>query len=677
MSKYKSIFTFAFLVLFLFSTTGESQTSSLQDIGEKAVAKGLPEMVIYTAKEILTLDPLKPKTEAVAVVGDRILATGTLAELKTAAGNQEFTVDETFSDQVMVPGFIAQHDHPVLTALTMASEILAIENWVLPAKTVPAVKNKDDFFERMIVAEKSLSNPTEPLVTWGYHPSFFGKLTRSELDQISMTRPIVVWARSCHELILNSAALKAGGVTQELVSNWNASQKDQSNYAEGHFWEQGMFAVLSTRIATMIATPEKLQSGLELARDYMHAKGITFGNEPGGILVKPIQDGVNQVFSQPSMPFRWTFMVDGKTMMDKYDNDAQVIAESENLSGWYNGMTSQSPKAVKLFSDGAIYSQLMQLREPYLDGHKGEWMTDLDVFQRAFRVYWEAGYQIHIHVNGDAGLDRLLNTLETNLRRHPRHDHRTTVVHFAVSGKDQVERIQRLGCIVSANPYYVRALADNYSRVGLGPKRADQMVRMGDVERAGISYSFHSDMPMAPADPLFLMWCGVNRITTSGRVAGENQRISREGALRAVTLDAAFSLRMEKEIGSIVTGKLANFTILNKNPVTCDSIEIKDIAVWGTVHEGRLLPISRKANKASIGLSTDSDSKKLARVRRLNARQLRRIASTQQNTSDGNTSRGLLDLIGINQQVTHPTARGCTCGSPLVHALVKALQENM
>ncbi len=157
-------------------------------------------------------------------------------------------------------------------------------------------------------------------------------------------------------------------------------------------------------------------------------------------------------------------MVDGKTMADKYKDDAQVIEESERLKSWYVGMTSQSPKMVKLFSDGAIYSQLMQVREPYLDGHKGEWMTDLDVFQRAFRIYWDAGYQIHIHVNGDAGLDRLLNTLEENLRRNPRYDHRTTIVHFAVSAKDQVDRIKKLGCVVSANSYYVRALADNYSR---------------------------------------------------------------------------------------------------------------------------------------------------------------------------------------------------------------------
>ena len=157
------------------------QSPTLQDIGGRASEITLPEIKIYTAKEIVTLDPAKPTAQAVAVVGDRILATGTLAELKTAAGDQKYSIDNTFVDKVIVPGFVAQHDHPVLTALTMASEVLSIEDWVLPSGTIPAVKDKDDFFKRLIAAEKRLKDPSEPLVTWGYHPSFFGKLTRAEL----------------------------------------------------------------------------------------------------------------------------------------------------------------------------------------------------------------------------------------------------------------------------------------------------------------------------------------------------------------------------------------------------------------------------------------------------------------------------------------------------------------
>jgi predicted amidohydrolase YtcJ len=121
---------------------------------------------------------------------------------------------------------------------------------------------------------------------------------------------------------------------------------------------------------------------------------------------------------------------------------------------------------------------------------------------------------------------------------------------------------------------------------------------MGDVERAGISYSFHSDMPMAPGQPLFLMWTAVNRVTNDGNVRGPEQRVSRVGALKAVTLDAAYSLRLEKDVGSIVTGKLANFTILGDNPVTVDPMMIKDIKIWGTVQEGRVLPVNYEGSTA-------------------------------------------------------------------------------
>jgi predicted amidohydrolase YtcJ len=227
-------------------------------------------------------------------------------------------------------------------------------------------------------------------------------------------------------------------------------------------------------------------------------------------------------------------------------------------------------------------------------------MMDLDAFERAFRLYWDADYQLHIHVNGDAGLDRVLNTLEANLRRNPRYDHRTTIVHFAVSAPDQVGRIKSLGAIVSANPYYVTALADKYGEVGLGPERADQMVRLGDLQRSDISYSLHSDMPMAPADPLFLMWCAVNRMTASGRVAGEDLRVTPEGALRGVTINAAYSVKLDHEVGTLEPGKRANITVLSDNPLAIDSLEIKDIEVRGTIMEGRKLPAGQAKKKAAL-----------------------------------------------------------------------------
>lgn len=572
-----------------------SECMTLQDVscGDRT---SLPGATIYVAREVVTLDPDKPSAGAVAVVGDRILAVGSLKDLKAAAGEQPYEVDETFADKVIVPGFIAQHDHPLLSGLTMTSEIIAIEDWVLPSGTVPAALSPEAYMQRLVAANAGLSDPGETLVTWGYHQLFHGNLTRADLDRVSSSRPIIVWHRSAHEFIVNTRALEVLGIDAAFVAAMPESAQAQSNLEEGHFWEAGMFGVLPN-VLPAIATPERLQRGLEFVVQYYHANGVTLGSEPGGLYSKALQDAQNAVLSKPDTPFRYYFIPDGKSIHAAFPDT--TITETEKTLEWGQGMTSMMPRTIKLFADGAVYSQFMQLREPYLDGHHGEWIMQPEVFANAFRIYWDAGYQIHVHVTGDAGLDMVLDTLEANMRRYPRYDHRTVLIHFAVSGKDQVARIKRLGAIVSGNPYYVVALADKYGRYGLGPERADAMVRMGDIERTGISYSYHADMPMAPSQPLFLMHSAVNRTTVSGRVAGREQRNTREGALRAVTLEAAYSLGLEDQVGSIEPGKLASFTVLAENPLTVAATSLKDIPVWGTLHEGRKLPVRQRDTAAT------------------------------------------------------------------------------
>ena len=249
---------------------------------------------------------------------------------------------------------------------------------------------------------------------------------------------------------------------------------------------------------------------------------------------------------------------------------------------------------VKLFADGAMISQLMQMKGGYTDGHKGEWIATPQELRAATKLYWDAGYQIHIHVNGDLGLDVVLDAIERCMRENPRYDHRTVLVHFANSTEEQVARIARLGMHRQRQPVLRDGLRRPLCRGGPGA-RASQCD--GASGLAGAHGAFRSrSIPTCPwARPGRSTSHGVpvNRMTGSGRVAGKEQRITVEQALRAVTLDAAYSWRMEQEMGSIAPGKVANFTVLEEDPLAVDPMKLKDIPIWGTVFEGTVHPVRK------------------------------------------------------------------------------------
>ena len=189
----RSLITLTVLALPL---AASAQESSLQDLGDALVAP-TPPAVIYSAQEIVTLDPARPSVAAVAVAGDRILATGSLDQVRTALGRRPYRLDASFADQVIVPGLIAQHDHPLLAGLTMTSEIIAIEDWVLPQGTAKAARNRSDYLQRLQAANDRMRDPNALLLTWGFHQYFHGQLRKADLDAIRSTELRVNGSTAC------------------------------------------------------------------------------------------------------------------------------------------------------------------------------------------------------------------------------------------------------------------------------------------------------------------------------------------------------------------------------------------------------------------------------------------------------------------------------------------------
>jgi len=549
---------------------------------------------IFVAKKIITMERDNPTATAVAVAGDRIIAAGSLDEAKAALAARPFRIDETFADKVLTPGLIDQHLHPVLGALTLAIEVIAPEDWVLPGRTFEAAATPEAYRARLKAAEAQLSKPDEWLLSWGYQPLWHGKLSRADLNVMGKMRPIAVWHRSCHEFFLNDAAIAALGLTEEATKG-KGEWSEQVDFANGHFWEGGLNFMMGPMLK-VLATPERMSFGLRQMVAYLHANGVTAYNEPGAIYTPDMWVLYEEILGAPGTPMYTTFLADGRGIPDRVGLAKALAAVEAQIAVAPPGPGKKLmffPKQIKFFADGAIVSQAMQMKDGYLDGHHGEWIMPPEQLEERARLFWNAGYQVHIHVNGDLGLDVVLGILEKLMAENPRADHRTVIVHFANSNEEQIGRIARLGAIVSANPYYPVGFADKYGEFGLGPQRADAMVRSNSVLKNAIPLSFHSDLPIAPASPLNFIWCAVNRMTPSGRVAGPEQRIGVDDALRAVTIEAAYSWRQEDKIGSIAPGKIANFTVLEQDPYAVDPMTLKDIPVWGTVFEGALYPVAQ------------------------------------------------------------------------------------
>jgi len=539
---------------------------------------------IFLAKDLITLDDRFLDANAFVIQDDKILSVGHLKNLLKIY--PEVQIDQTFKDDVIVPGFIEHHIHPLLAAITMNSSIVAIDDWIVPGQVSKGVRERKAYLERLINIESKSGEAKNPLISWGFHHYFHGNLDRHDLDLISRERPILIIHRSFHEFILNSKALEFFNISEKDIAHLNEYDRKLADLEKGHFSERGLIAVMP-KIMEYLATPERIIKGLQTTEDYIQQNGITLIGNPGSMYDPKIQQVKNYVFGDIDTPFRSFYIPSALYMLENMKIEDLLDETIKHLS-WGAGKVQFLPKHIKLFSDGAMYSQNMVLRDGYLDGHQGIWLMEGEVFKQTFQLYWDAGYQIHVHQNGDGGLDRILDVLDENIKRNPRKDHRTTIVHFGYSAKDQIERMKTLGVIVSANPYYVYVLSELYSRKGVGFERSQQMVRLGDVDAADIPISLHSDMPMAPASPLVLMHSAVNRINYANKVAGPNQRISAITALKGVTLNSAYTMGLEDDYGSISPGKYANFTILSHNPLTIDPLLIKDIEIKGTAVEGRL-----------------------------------------------------------------------------------------
>ena len=547
------------------------------------------EVTIYTAALIRTMEPALPEATAVAVQDGRIVAVGTLDDMEPVLRIRGGKVDRRFESRILVPGFIDPHVHPTLPAILTQFPFLAPDDWTLPTGEFPGATTPKAYKSRLQALAAQHNDPSTPFIAWGYHPLWHGEVWRDDLNTWFGDQPVMIWHRSFHEIIGNDAAWDMLGVTPE-----DAALTPEANWDKGHFYEGGLKAVVGK--LSFLFEPARCSKGMQNFLEMMHQSGVTTALDMGtGVFGDPIREinGIRAVAEAYPVPSRIILTPIILDFMARQVPPEAALAEVKSWQASSSGRVTVG-NHFKLMLDGAIFSGLSQFGAPgYLDGHEGVWMAPRKVTHDYARTFWDAGFQLHAHANGDAAAGWFIDLLETLLRESPRSDHRMTLEHFAYSTEDQTRQLKTLGALVSANPYYHYILSELYAENWLGKDRAGQMVRLGSLERAGIPTGLHSDSPMAPLSPLTLIWAASARETIGGTPGIASEALSRAQALRGVTIDAAWILGMEDDLGSIRAGKIADFTVLDEDPMTAPDEKLRDIKVIGTVFAGRSYPVSK------------------------------------------------------------------------------------
>lgn len=538
---------------------------------------------IYFGGDILTMESDSASyVEAVAVRNGKILFIGSKVDAEKYKGDSTEMMD--LKGKTMMPGFVEPHVHPSIAASILPNEIIAPYDWVLPTETKKGVIGHDPYIQALTESVQKNAKVEEVYWVWGYHQLWHGDLSREMLNKISRDKPIAVLHRSFHEVFLNDKAIE---VMQIKEADFKGNP--QVDWKKGHFFEGGWLGLVP-KIGQWFIVPSRYSKGLELMTQLIQKNGITTVAEPGF----PSSDfnleyNLLKKEMDKNPPYHVYLIGNGTQLYGMNGNSNENAKEyMEALPQKYNTANILFlPKQVKLFSDGAIYSQLMRMEGGYTDGHQGEWMTPLDLLKQQIKFYWDAGYKIHIHANGDQGIQQVLDYVAEDEKTNPRTDHRLTLHHMGYFSDKQAEQVKNLGVEASVNPYYLWALADKYSEKGLGKERGENLVRIKSLTSRAVPVSFHSDFAMAPIEPLTLAWTAANRITSQNSKFSQDQRIDPYTALKGITITAARTLNLENEIGSIKVGKAADFVLLDANPLKIDPVKMKDVQVLGTVHHGR------------------------------------------------------------------------------------------
>jgi predicted amidohydrolase YtcJ len=518
---------------------------------------------------VLTVDDARPTAEALAVADGRIIAVGDRSEVAALIGPDTQTVD--LGTGCVMPGFVEAHGHPLMEAIALSDRLVDIR----PV----TVRNADDVVGA--VRREGARRGSDGAYLNGWDPLLQSGLpepTQAWLDEMAPDGPLVIIHNSGHKAYFNSRAAQQAGLNRDTPDPKGAKfGRDANGELDGTAEETGaVFPLLGSAIEPG-AYPAMLRA--ECAR--LNRAGLTTCSEMAfdpnfGPLVEALH-------GQLTVRLR-TYEV----------SNAQMSTAATPGQG--DDMLRQV--GIKIWVDGSPWIGNIDLSFPYLDtaatrtigvtpGSCGCANYTREQLTEIVGAYFPLGWPMACHVQGDAGVDTILDVYEEALRANPRDDHRLRLEHVGAIRPEQLQRAADLGVTCSIFVDQIHYWGDIIVDGLFGPERGSRWMPAGSAVATGMRISLHNDPPVTPEEPLRNISVAVTRTAPSGRVLAPEERLTVDQAIRAQTIDAAWQLFADDIVGSLEVGKYADLVVLSADPRTVPAEHIADLEVRATYLAGR------------------------------------------------------------------------------------------
>ncbi|WP_343069232.1 amidohydrolase [Leucobacter denitrificans] len=538
---------------------------------------------IYRADTVFTGRAGNPLAEAVAVRDGRVLAVGSADEVAAAAGAEASIVD--LGNVFVAPGFVESHTHMLM--LGQAVEKVQLRD----CESVAEIQS------RLRAARDANPEARQILgISWRFEALAGADPTAAMLDEAVVDVPVVLDANDLHSAWVNSAALDAIGITDETPDPIGGEiRRDAQGKATGFLLETA---------AMQHAWPYIEESATEADRDrYLQnafrayiETGVTTATEMA-LNEADLAAFERMLDRDGRLPFAMTAHVILQPSGAPGTDRAQVERAAEwrdRLAARCEGQDSAGTlriAGVKFILDGVIDACTAAMRAPYANGSNAEPIWPREDAIAAAVAADSLGLQLAIHAIGDAASELALELVEACERENgPRADRRPRIEHLESVTSETIHNMARLGITASMQPVHCDpAIMDNWLAM-LGDERAERGFPWHEFRNAGVHMALGTDAPTAPHEAphnLFIAMTARSVLERDRRAYAPERVFTPADALEAMTYGGAWATRAEEEVGALVPGALANFVVLDANPLADAPEALLDTKVRLTVVEGR------------------------------------------------------------------------------------------